>query len=95
MRACLDRPPTALLVAWNSTGVIQLRVSIPKRIVGLAVMPRCSRVFLRRPVEAAAVGIAQLFPNPPMIVGPELIEIAMPIAKEDHLHRFLQTVPTA
>ena len=85
MRAGFDGPPARGLVARDFRGIKRGGVTVAKGVVGSSAMTKCAGVFLLGAVEPHAVGAAQFLPNPPVILGPDFIKIAMPITKEDGL----------
>src|SRR5580658_6672365 len=91
----LHRPPARMLVARYCARIQQRCVTIAESVVGFSVVPESAGVVFRRAVEAEAVGVAEFLPNPPAIIGPKLVEIAVAVAVENDLRRALDMGPTA
>src|ERR1035438_1151882 len=60
-------------------------MTVSEGIVGPPGMAQGAGVALGSAVEAGAVSVAQFLPDPPVIIGPDVIEIAITVAEEDDL----------
>ena len=85
MRSRFDRPPATVLVAGDLARIEQNGVPVGQSVVRFSVMPESPRVLLGRTVEAQSVGSAQFLPDPPMIIGPNFVEIAVAVPEQKHL----------
>src|ERR1043166_1873867 len=87
VRVRLGGPPAAIGVARDPGRVQQRGAAVGERVVGAALGAKGPRVFLRGAVEAGAVRIADLLPDPPAIIRPYLEDVAVAVAEQDELRR--------
>jgi hypothetical protein len=84
-----------MLVARNRARIKEFSPAIAKRVVGFSIVAESAGIVFRRTVEAHAVGVALFLPDPPAIVRPKFVEVAIAIAEEDDLRRIPDLRPAA